>query len=175
MQAPLAQDASVSATKKMVRIVTIDIATGATKEFGYKLTSGSGVSEITAINDHEFLIDERDGKGRGDGSAAVVKQLFRIDLSGAIDITNLSGAAAANASVGKTLFLDLLPSLSAALGGATQVPSKIEGYHFWPRRDVRRCHLPHACSWPTIMTSSPGMRGRAGCSFTASRIAIWPG
>ncbi|CAM3058973.1 Phytase-like domain-containing protein [Sphingomonas antarctica] len=130
MQAPLAQDASVNATKKMVRIVTIDIATGATHEYGYKLTNGSGVSEITAINDHEFLVDERDGKGLGDGSAAAVKQLFRIDLSGATDITNLNGAAAANASVGKTLFLDLVPSLSAALGGNTQVPSKIEGFTF---------------------------------------------
>ena len=130
MQAPLAQDASVNATKKMVRIVTIDIATGATHEYGYKLTNGSGVSEITAINDHEFLVDERDGKGLGDGTAAAVKQLFRINLTGATDITNLNGAAAANASVGKTLFFDLVPSLSAALGGNTQVPSKIEGITF---------------------------------------------
>jgi Esterase-like activity of phytase len=41
------------------------------------------VSEILAVNDHEFLLDERDGKGQGDGSKAVVKQLFKIDLAGA--------------------------------------------------------------------------------------------
>ncbi|WP_275575260.1 esterase-like activity of phytase family protein [Methylocucumis oryzae] len=50
MQANLLQD-----TKKYLRIVTIDIATGATKEYGYLLTDGSGVSEIVAINNHEFF------------------------------------------------------------------------------------------------------------------------
>lgn len=50
MQAPLEQD-----TNKNVRIVTIDIASGATKEFAYKLTDGSGVSEILALNDHELF------------------------------------------------------------------------------------------------------------------------
>lgn len=40
------------------------------------------MSEITAINDHEFLVLERDGKGLGDGSNAVVKTLFKIDLAG---------------------------------------------------------------------------------------------
>ena len=35
--------------------------TGITHEYGYLLTTGTGVSEITAINDHEFLVDERDG------------------------------------------------------------------------------------------------------------------
>jgi hypothetical protein len=43
------------------------------------LTTGSGVSEILALNNHEFLVDERDGKGREGGNnltsnAAVVKQ-----------------------------------------------------------------------------------------------------
>jgi hypothetical protein len=47
------------------------------------LTTGSGVSDIVAINDHQFLVDERDGKGLGDGSTAAVKQLFEIDLTGA--------------------------------------------------------------------------------------------
>ncbi len=63
-----------------------------THEYGYLLTDGSGASEIVAINDHEFLVDERDGKGLGDGSAAKVKKLYKIDLTGATDITNLSGA-----------------------------------------------------------------------------------
>ena len=131
MQAPLAQDAAQDKTKKVVRIVTIDIASGDTHEYAYKLTSGSGVSEITAINDHEFLVDERDGKGLGDGSAATAKQLFRINLTGAAELTaSMTPAQIANAAVSKTLFLDLLPSLSAALGGNTQVPAKIEGFTF---------------------------------------------
>jgi hypothetical protein len=31
------------------------------------------VSDIVAINDHQLQVDERDGKGLGDGSSAVVK------------------------------------------------------------------------------------------------------
>jgi Esterase-like activity of phytase len=129
MQAPLIQDAAVSATKKLVRIVTIDIATGATKEYGYKLTTGSGVSEIIAINDHQFIIDERDGKGLGDNSDAAVKQLFTFDITGATDITNLSGAAAV-AGLGTksaTPFIDLVAALTALGIPKSQIPSKIEG------------------------------------------------
>ena len=130
MQAALIQDAADKATKKMVRIVTIDIATGATKEFGYMLTAGSGVSEITAINDHQFLIDERDGAGLGDGSSAVAKQFFTIDISNAVDITNMSGAAAAAAAVTKKPFLDLVAALNANGISSDQIPAKIEGVTF---------------------------------------------
>lgn len=130
MQAALIQDAASSSTKKMVRIVTIDIATGATKEYGYMLTAGSGVSEITAINDHEFLIDERDGAGLGDGSTAVAKRLFKIDLANAQDITGLLGSAAAAKAVGKTSFLDLVSALNANGIGSDQIPAKLEGITF---------------------------------------------
>ena len=129
MQAALIQD-NVNPTKNMVRIVTIDVATGTTHEYGYVLTTGSGVSEITAINDHEFLIDERDGKGLGDGSTAVAKNLYKINLTGATDITNLTGAAALAAAVGKTPFLDLVALLGANGISAQNVPSKIEGMAF---------------------------------------------
>ena len=77
------------------------------------------------------MIDERDGKGLGDGSSAAVKQLFKIDLTGATELTDaMTPAQIAGAAVNKTLFLDLVPSLSAALGGNTKVPSKIEGITF---------------------------------------------
>ena len=132
MQAPLIQDAAVSATNKLLRIVTIDIATGATHEFGYKLTTGSGVSEIVALNDHQFLVDERDGKGLGDGTSAAVKQLFVIDIASATDITGLGGSAAAAAAVTKSLFLDIVNALNVA-GGINDpklVPAKLEGLAF---------------------------------------------
>jgi hypothetical protein len=32
-------------------------------------------------SDHEFLVDERDGKGLGDGSKAKIKQIFKITLT----------------------------------------------------------------------------------------------
>jgi hypothetical protein len=124
MQAPLLQD-----TNKVVRIVTIDIATGTTHQYAYQLTNGSGVSEIVAINDHEFLIDERDGKGLGDNSNAAVKQLFRIDLTGAQDITGLSGNLSAKA-VTKTLALDVKDMLVSAGIAAQNIPAKIEGMTF---------------------------------------------
>jgi hypothetical protein len=80
MQAPLIQDAGKNdPANKTVRIVTIDVASGDTKEYAYNLTSGSGVSDIAALNDHQFLVDERDGNGRASGNDAVAKQLFIID------------------------------------------------------------------------------------------------
>jgi hypothetical protein len=132
MQAPLIQDAADPASGALLRIVTVDIATGATHEYGYSLTKGSGVSEILAINDHAFLVDERDGKGLGDGSSAKVKQLFRIDIAGARDITALTGAAAAAAVVEKsaTPFLDIVATLSASGMARDQIPAKIEGITF---------------------------------------------
>ena len=71
MQNALIQDAAQGGdAKNLLRLVSIDIRSGKTKEYAYLLTTGSGVSEILALNNHEFLVDERDGKGRGDGSKA---------------------------------------------------------------------------------------------------------
>jgi len=128
MQAPLLQD-----NHNVVRVVTIDIATGATKQYAYQLTEGSGVSEITAVNDHVFLVDERDGKGLGDGSSAAVKKLFKIDLNdvAASEITGKSGDLSAFA-VPKSEFLDIRKTLvDAGIGITNQlVPAKIEGISF---------------------------------------------
>ncbi len=130
MQAPLAQDKN-----KVVRIVTIDIATGVVREYAYLLTTGSGVSEIVAINHHQFLVDERDGKGLGDGSVAGVKQLFRVDLTGATEVSALAGSAADQlalkaAAVPKTLVLDIVNVLNANGITSDQIPAKIEGLAF---------------------------------------------
>ncbi len=130
MQAPLAQDKN-----KVVRIVTIDIATGVVREYAYQLTTGSGVSEIVAINHHQFLVDERDGKGLGDGSVAGVKQLFRVDLTGATEVSALTGSAADQlalkaAAVPKTLVLDIVNVLNANGITSDQIPAKIEGLAF---------------------------------------------
>jgi hypothetical protein len=133
VQASLLQDAIPGGNSaKVLRIVTIDIATGATThEYAYKLTTGSGVSDIVALNDHEFLVDERDGKGLGDGSSAAVKQVFKIDLKGAVDVSTLNGANAYNQAVTKSPqpFLDLVKILNNAPNNIakTQIPAKIEG------------------------------------------------
>jgi hypothetical protein len=142
MQNALIQDATevVNGQKpaaNLLRIVTVDIASGkVTHEYAYMLTTGSGVSEILAVNNHEFLVDERDGKGREGGNnltsnAAVVKQVFKIDLNGATDITGLDGATAVNYAVNKTLFLDIVGVLTANnLSATVDIPSKIEGMTF---------------------------------------------
>lgn len=143
MQSPLLQDGGTNAA--YTRILRIDLVTGATSQYAYALTNiGSAskpkfptISDIVAINDHEFLVDERDGKGLGDGSTAVFKKLFRIDLAGAQDVSLLSGAAAlAPAAVAKTPFLDIVATLNAHGIGSNDIPAKLEGVAFGPDVDV---------------------------------------
>src|SRR5579862_4618052 len=132
MQNALIQDANEGATK-LLRIVTIDIASGnVTHQYAYLLTTGSGVSEMLALNEHEFLVDERDGKGRANGDNAKVKQLFKIDLAGAVDISAMDGTTASTHAVGKTLFVDLVKVLTANGIAAGEIPAKIEGITFGP-------------------------------------------
>lgn len=131
MQNALIQDASQGATK-LLRIVTIDIASGETKQYAYLLTTGSGVSEILALNDHEFLVDERDGKGRGDGSNAKIKELFKIDLANAVEVSAMDGLTAASNAVAKTPFLDIVAVLSNNGIATSNIPAKIEGIAFGP-------------------------------------------
>jgi hypothetical protein len=134
LQNALIQDAAEGGdAANLLRMVTIDIASGrTTHEYGYLLTTGSGVSDITALNNHEFLVDERDGHGLGDNSKAKVKQIFKIDLKDAVDVTGLNGTQAAGRAVAKTLFLDVAKVLIANGITADQIPAKIEGTAFGP-------------------------------------------
>jgi len=88
-------------------------------------------SELFALNDHQFLVLERDGKGLGDGSSTAFKSLYMVDLAGAQDVSNLSGEAAllAKAPV-KTLFLDIKSALNAAGITSDKIPAKREGLAF---------------------------------------------
>ena len=129
MQAALIQDANEGGdAANLLRFVTIDIESGvATHEYAYLLTKGSGVSEIVALNDHEFLVNERDGKGLGDGSKAKVKQVYKIDITNAVDVTNMDGLTAAKNAVSKTLFLDIVQVLNANGITSDLIPAKLEG------------------------------------------------
>jgi hypothetical protein len=128
MQASLIQDAVEGGdAAKLLRIVTINIHSGKTHEYAYILSTGSGFSDIVALNQHEFLVDERDGKGLGDGSNAKIKQVFKIDLKNAVDITNLDGTTAATYAVSKSLFLDMVDVFTANGLTPDQIPAKIEG------------------------------------------------
>jgi len=143
MQSPLAQDGGTNA--RYTRILKIDLVTGATSQYAYPLDNiGSAskpkyptISDIVAINNHEFLVDERDGKGLGDNSTAVFKKLFHIDLDGAQDVSLFVGESTlAPAAVGKTLFLDIVSMLNAHGIGSNDIPAKLEGIAFGPDVDV---------------------------------------
>jgi hypothetical protein len=103
-------------------------------EYPYLLTTGSGVSDIVALNNHEFLVDERDGKGLADapGEKAKIKQIFKIDLRGAVDVSDMTGSQAQTHAVKKTLFLDIVAALNAGGISSDQIPAKIEGTAFGP-------------------------------------------
>ncbi|MBI3367150.1 MAG: esterase-like activity of phytase family protein [Burkholderiales bacterium] len=136
MQSPLAQDSKAGkpGSGDVNRIVQIDIASGAVKEFAYNnLVGGSSFnsSEMLALNDHQFLVLERDGKGLGDGSKAAFKQLRLVDLSGAADVTALSGEAALKPlAASSSLFLDIRAVLNANGIADTDIPAKLEGISF---------------------------------------------
>lgn len=99
-----------------------------------------GISSITALNDNEFIVIERDNRGFGvdDPTAANPvgsKRLYKISLTGATDV---SGTSLANTNtlpggvtpVSKTLFQDLQASIVAA---GQKIPEKIEGFTVGPK------------------------------------------
>jgi len=144
MQNALIQDGALNSSNSRRgvnnRILEIDLETGATRELLYQLDNRSnGVNEIVAINDHAFLVIERDGAA---GAAAAVKLIFKIDITGADDITAIESLPQTGlpdrpgtpgvtvTPVAKALFLDLLAP-TFGLAGAT-FPEKIEGLAFGP-------------------------------------------
>ena len=108
--------------------------TGKTQEYLYQLADDKthGVSEIVAVNGHEFLVLERDAKA---GTDAECKTLFLIDVDGATDVSHIDALpqAAVPADVrpvAKRLFLDLLDRRFGLAG--PELPAKIEGLAFGP-------------------------------------------
>jgi hypothetical protein len=107
------------------RILTVDLRSGETHEYVYTvdaINQGRGVNELVALNDHEFLVLERDNRTFLAGSDPRLKRIYRIDVSenglqGVTDVSNIPslpdlGGAALTAvgitPVPKVLFIDLL-------------------------------------------------------------------
>jgi hypothetical protein len=152
MQSPLLQDGGTSG--RFTRIVSIEIASGSIRQYAYELTNiGTAakpkyptISEIVAINDHEFLVDERDGKGLGDNSTAAFKRVFQIDLTGAAEVSGVSGETnLAGKAVAKTLFLDVVANLNAHGIASNDIPAKLEGLTFGP--DIVLDGVPKRTLW----------------------------
>ncbi len=139
MQNALIQDGALNASNSRVglnnRICVFDIATGNTKEYVYPIASSSlGVNELLAVNDHQFIVIERDGRGLGAGNSATVKNLYLADISGATDVSAIaslptSGLPAGVTAASKTLFINLLTATGIP---AASFPEKIEGLAFGP-------------------------------------------
>jgi Esterase-like activity of phytase len=121
------------------RILKVDLATGETHEYVYVLDAinrGQGLCEILAINDHEFLVIERDNRSnlQSPPQAPTRKSIYRIDLTGATDVSGIdslpAGALPAGVMpVSKTLFINLL---DADFNLSATIPEKIEGLAWGP-------------------------------------------
>ena len=132
VQSPLAQDGGDGG--RYNRIVKIDVASGAVTQFAFDNQIGTKTynsSELLALNDHELLVLERDGKGMGDGSKAAVKQLIKIDLTGATEVSNIADLRTQpSAAIVGTRFLDIKAALNAAGVPDALIPAKLEGIAF---------------------------------------------
>ncbi len=161
MQSPLAQDGGRNQTA--VRILAVDLATNATKEYAYLLDRPqNGVNEIVAINDHQFLVIERDGNG---GANAAIKKIYKIDITGATDVSNIADLRAGGFTpVAKdgTPLVDLLdPAFGIRdqlLAAGIPFPEKVEGLAFGPDLEDGR-HL----LWVTVDNDF----------FTETQSVIW--
>lgn len=121
------------------RILKIDLLTGRKREYVYVLEAfnrGQGVSEILAINDHEFLVIERDNRSnlQTPPQAPTRKKIYKIDLNGATDVSDIDSLPAGPlpadiVPVQKTLFIDLL---DPAFNLAPTIAEKIEGLAWGP-------------------------------------------
>jgi hypothetical protein len=142
MQNALIQDHGLSGLDRLGlnnRILKIDLATGETHEYVYVLDAinrGQGVCEILAINDHEFLVLERDNRSnlQTPPQAPTRKTIYKIDVTGATDVSGVAslpaGALPAEITpVSKQLFINLL---DADLNLAATIPEKIEGLTWGP-------------------------------------------
>jgi len=124
MQFPLYNPSSAAVANSLViRIVTFNIATGDTKQFVYMMDNPSlqAVSEITAIDNNNFLVLERDGLFATEATRTTVfKKIFKISLAGATDISDPANGANGKLFGGKTVE-ELKDAATLAANGITPV------------------------------------------------------
>lgn len=107
MQFPLYNPSSAAVSGSLVtRILTFDMATGATRQFVYLIERANlqAVSEITAITNTTFLVLERDGEyGTEANKSTLFKRVYKIDLAGATDISDPTNGVNGKRYDGKTV------------------------------------------------------------------------
>ncbi|WP_313367702.1 esterase-like activity of phytase family protein [Sphingobacterium mizutaii] len=128
MQSPMYNPSSAAISGSVIiRILTFDIASGATKQYAYLMDNPSltGVSEILALSNTTFLTLERDGLyGADPAKTAQFKKVFKIDISKATDISDASNAASGKLFKGKTVE-ELKDQAGLAAAGITPVTKTI--------------------------------------------------
>lgn len=133
------------------RIFRYDLWTRQSAEYVYTLdaiSQGKGANEILAINDHEFLVLERDnrslvspGADAFSPAASGLKRIYKIDLNGATDVSGFDSLVGQTfIPVTKTLFLDLLnPAYEVDISTTPHktikniIAEKIEGLAWGPK------------------------------------------
>lgn len=147
------------------RILTIDLVSGDTHEYVYRIEAtnrGQGVSEILAINDHQFLVVERDNRSwlAPAPEAPTRKWIYKIDISGATDVSGTaqlpSGALPAGiVPAQKSLFINLLdPDFGLQNRDAKAIAEKIEGLAWGPDLPDGR-HLLYVISDNDLVPQNP--------------------
>ena len=115
MQSTLYNPSKKEITNKcLIRLVTFDIASGVTKQFVYiQNKETDSTCGIAALSNTEFVVIERDGNFSGEKETH--KYLFKIDISGATDVTGSDVQAPEGMLLnGKTLEQCSVEELSAA-------------------------------------------------------------
>ena len=93
--------------KSVTRILMFDLATGKTKQYLYQQGGDFWKnSEIRAIDEHRFLVDEHNGKD--------VKHVYLIDLNGATDVSDPADSATGLKVNGKAIEENSWEELAAA-------------------------------------------------------------
>lgn len=107
MQSPMFNPSkTATANSTVLRILTFEIATGATKQYVYLMDNIAltGVSDIVALSSTTFLTIERDGLYGGNTiNPAAFKKVFKIDLSVATDISDAANGTTGKLYNGKTV------------------------------------------------------------------------
>ena len=135
MQSPLLQDSARKKSGKPYglncRILRVSIETGDVVEYLYHLDDADyKLNEILAINDHQFLVIERDGEI---GHEAKFKKIMKIDLTNASEIQHLETLPVKELPQGiqpvqKEVFIDMLDPRFGLAG--ENMPEKIESLTF---------------------------------------------
>lgn len=124
------------------RIVKFSTATGnAVAQYAYKMegsSQGRGISALVAINNHQFMVLERNNRGVGVGAEFTPpnKKVYLIDITGASDVSGVNLNAAVSGSFtpvvkNSSVFIDMAANTLPELGN--KVPEKWEGLTTGPR------------------------------------------